>query len=50
MLYEVITSLYSPDDRYEQTYLSNFGNLYLLDPIKRIPGANLSSMFSYNFV
>jgi len=41
----MVISLYSPDDRYEQTYLSNFGNLYLLDPIKRIPGANLSSMF-----
>jgi multidrug efflux pump len=41
----MVISLYSPDNRYDQTYLSNFGNLYLLDPIKRIPGANLSSMF-----
>ncbi len=41
----MVISLYSPDDRYDQTYLSNFGNLYLLDPIKRISGANLSSMF-----
>jgi multidrug efflux pump len=41
----MVISLFSPDNRYDQTYLSNYGNLYLLDPIKRIPGANLSSMF-----
>jgi multidrug efflux pump len=41
----MVISLFSPDDRYDQTYLANYGNLYLLDPIKRIPGANLSSMF-----
>jgi hydrophobe/amphiphile efflux-1 (HAE1) family protein len=41
----MVISVYSPDERYDQTYLSNYANLYLLDPIKRIPGANLSSMF-----
>jgi hydrophobe/amphiphile efflux-1 (HAE1) family protein len=41
----MVISLYSPDNRYDQTYLANYGNLYLLDAIKRIPGANLSSMF-----
>ncbi|NJC88164.1 MAG: multidrug efflux RND transporter permease subunit [Desulfuromonas sp.] len=41
----MVISLFSPDNRYDQTYLSNYGNLYLLDPIKRLPGANLSSMF-----
>ena len=40
----MVISFYSPDDRYDQTYLSNYTNLYVLDPIKRIPGANLSSM------
>jgi multidrug efflux pump len=43
----MVISLYSPDNRYDQTYLSNYGNLYLLDPIKRIPGANLSSISRY---
>jgi multidrug efflux pump subunit AcrB len=38
-------SFYSPDNRYEQVFLNNFTNLYVLDPVKRIPGANLSSMF-----
>jgi hydrophobe/amphiphile efflux-1 (HAE1) family protein len=38
-------SFYAPDSRYDQVFLNNFTNLYVLDPIKRIPGANLSSMF-----
>lgn len=41
----MLISVYSPDDRYDSVYLGNYANLYLLDPIKRIPGANLSSMF-----
>lgn len=38
-------AFYTEDDRYDQTYLSNYVNLYILDAIKRVPGANLSSMF-----
>jgi hydrophobe/amphiphile efflux-1 (HAE1) family protein len=41
----MVISVYSPDDRYSQTYLANYANLYILDPIKRIAGANLSTMF-----
>jgi len=41
----MVISFYSEDDRYDSTYLGNYVNLYLLDAIKRIPGANLSSMF-----
>ena len=41
----MVISVFSPDDRYDQTYLANYTNLYLLDPIKRLPGANLSTMF-----
>ena len=40
----MVISFYSEDDRYDQTYLGNYVNLYLLDAIKRMPGANLSSM------
>src|SRR5512137_267575 len=40
----MVISLYSPDDRYDGTFLGNWGNLYILDAIKRIPGANLSQM------
>jgi multidrug efflux pump len=41
----MVISVFSPDDRYDQTYLANYTNLYILDPIKRIPGANQSTMF-----
>ncbi len=41
----MVISFYSPDDRYDSVYLGNYTNLYVLDQIKRIPGANLSSMF-----
>ncbi|MDX2481971.1 MAG: multidrug efflux RND transporter permease subunit [Desulfuromusa sp.] len=40
----MVISFYAEDDRYDQTYLGNYVNLYLLDAMKRIPGANLSSM------
>ncbi len=40
----MVISFYSEDDRYDSTYLGNYVNLYLLDAIKRIPGANLSGM------
>lgn len=41
----MVAAFYTDDDRYDQTYLSNYVNLYILDPIKRLDGANLSSMF-----
>lgn len=41
----MVAAFYTDDDRYDQTYLSNYVNLYILDPIKRLQGANLSSMF-----
>lgn len=41
----MVISVYSPDDRYDPVYLGNYTNLNILDQIKRIPGANLSSMF-----
>ena len=41
----MVISIYSPDDRYDPVYLGNYTNLNILDQIKRISGANLSSMF-----
>jgi len=41
----MVISVFSPDDRYDQTYLANYTNLYILDSIKRLPGANLSTLF-----
>jgi len=31
-------ALYSEDDRYEDTFISNYADLYVLDPLRRIPG------------
>ncbi|WP_136797474.1 efflux RND transporter permease subunit [Desulfosediminicola ganghwensis] len=41
----MVVAFYAEDDRYDQTYLSNYTNLYVLEQVKRIQGANLSSMF-----
>ena len=41
----MVLSVYSPDDRYDTTYIDNYTNLYVLDELKRIPGANRSSVF-----
>jgi multidrug efflux pump len=41
----MVLSIYSPDGRYDATYIDNYSNLYVLDELKRIPGANRSSVF-----
>jgi multidrug efflux pump len=41
----MVVSVYSPDNRYDTTYIDNYTNLYVLDALKRIPGANRSSVF-----
>ena len=38
----MVISIYSPDDRYDATYLDNYTNLYVLEELKRVPGANRS--------
>ena len=40
----MVISVYSPDDRYDTTYLDNYSNLYVLEELKRVPGANRSSV------
>ena len=41
----MVLSVYSPDDRYTSTYIDNYTNLYILDELKRVPGANRASVF-----
>jgi multidrug efflux pump len=41
----MVIAVYSPTDRYDPVYIANFTNIYVLDAIKRIPGANQSSIF-----
>jgi multidrug efflux pump subunit AcrB len=41
----MVVSVYSPDERYSDAYIGNYTNLYVLEELKRIPGANRSSVF-----
>lgn len=41
----MVITIYSPSDRYDSTYIANYTNIYVLDALKRIPGANQSSIF-----
>ncbi|HXI36073.1 MAG TPA: efflux RND transporter permease subunit, partial [Burkholderiales bacterium] len=41
----MVVSVYSPDERYDTAFIDNYSNLYVLEEIKRIPGANRSSVF-----
>jgi multidrug efflux pump len=40
----MIIAVYSPDGRYDATYVSNYTSIYILDAIKRIPGAGQTSI------
>ncbi|MHA7679672.1 efflux RND transporter permease subunit [Cupriavidus sp. PET2-C1] len=41
----MVIAIYSPTDRYDSTYIANYANIYVLDALKRVPGANQSSIF-----
>jgi len=36
----MLIGIYSPDSRYDEKYIGNYANLYVLDALKRVPGAN----------
>ncbi|WP_028224333.1 efflux RND transporter permease subunit [Paraburkholderia ferrariae] len=41
----MVIAIYSPDNAYDQAYVANYANVYVLDALKRIPGANQASIF-----
>jgi len=41
----MVVSFYSPNGSMSPVFLNNYVNLYIYDAVKRLPGANLSSMF-----
>ncbi|SDD75794.1 multidrug efflux pump [Cupriavidus sp. YR651] len=41
----MVIAVYSPDNSYPQTFVDNYTNIYILDALKRIPGANQASIF-----
>lgn len=40
----MIIAIYAPEGRYDPVYVANYANIYVLDALKRIPGANQSSI------
>jgi len=40
----MIIALYSPEGRQDPDYVANYANIYVLDAIKRIPGANQAAI------
>lgn len=41
-----MVNIYSPDNRYDQLFLSNYATIYVLDSLKRIPGVGDVKPFS----
>lgn len=41
----MVIAVYSPDNSYPQTFVDNYTNIYILDALKRIPGANQAAIF-----
>ena len=41
----MVLAIYSPDDSYDADVHRNYANIYVLDAIKRVPGANQAPMF-----
>jgi multidrug efflux pump len=40
----MLIGISSPDGRYDEQYIGNYANLYILDALKRVPGANQGSI------
>jgi multidrug efflux pump len=38
----MLIGIFSPDGRYDEKYIGNYANLYILDALKRVQGANQS--------
>jgi multidrug efflux pump len=41
----MVIAVFSPDNRYDEAYIANYASLYILDAIKRLPGASQASIF-----
>lgn len=41
----MVIAIFSPDNSYDQTFVGNYANIYVMDALKRIPGANQSAIF-----
>lgn len=41
----MVIAIYSPSQRHDPVYVANYANIYVLDALKRIPGANQTAIF-----
>ncbi len=41
----MVIAIFAPDNAFDQPYVANYANVYVLDALKRIPGANQASIF-----
>jgi multidrug efflux pump len=41
----MVIAIYAPGERYDPVYVANYANIYVLDALKRIPGANQTAIF-----
>ncbi|HQR23860.1 MAG TPA: multidrug efflux RND transporter permease subunit [Steroidobacteraceae bacterium] len=41
----MLLAVYAPDGGYDVNYVANYANLYVLDAVKRVPGANQATLF-----
>jgi multidrug efflux pump len=41
----MVIAIFSPSQRYDPVYVANYTNIYVLDALKRIPGANQTAIF-----
>jgi multidrug efflux pump len=41
----ILVAVYSPDERYDTIYVANYASLYVLDELKRVPGASQATIF-----
>jgi multidrug efflux pump len=41
----ILVAVFSPDERYDTTYVANYASLYILDELKRVPGASQATIF-----
>ena len=41
----MVIAIFAPGQRYDPVYVANYTNIYVLDALKRIPGANQTAIF-----
>ena len=43
----MLIGIYSPNETFDEQYVANYANLYVLDALKRVKGANQAQIFGW---